>query len=202
MRTSILRALIEEYDQKRNYHSAGIDCQNATNPPAPTGPGKRGNTAVAIQAKFETSKYLQDEPSRTSGEPGKEIADEAIQFLSSRYQTKPFFLYLAFSGPHDQRVAAKQYMDKFERARIPLPKNFLPLHPFDNGEQTVRDELLAGFPRTEDEVRGHLHDYYAVMNALDGHIGRLLDHLKATGSTRIRSSFSPPIMDWQWVATD
>ena len=143
--------------------------------------GKRGNTAVAIQAKFDTNKYLQDEPSRTSGEPGKEIADDAIQFLSSRDQTKPFFLYLAFSGPHDPRVAAKRYMDKFDRARIPLPKNFRPLHPFDNGEQTVRDELLAGFPRTEDEVRGHLHDYYAVMNALDGHIGRLLDHLKAAG---------------------
>ena len=143
--------------------------------------GKRGNTAVAIQAKFEHNKYLADDPSRLSGEPGKEIADEAIQFLSSRERARPFFLYLAFSGPHDPRVAAQKYMDKFDRARIPLPKNFLPLHPFDNGEQTVRDEMLAGFPRSEGEIRGHLHDYYAVMNALDGHIGRILDHLKATG---------------------
>lgn len=143
--------------------------------------GKRGNTALNIQARFDHNKYLQDQPSRLSGEPGKEIVDEAIQFLDAREKTRPFFLYLAFSGPHDPRVAAKRYMDKFDRARIPLPVNYRPLHPFDNGEQTVRDELLAGFPRTEDEVRGHLHDYYAVMNALDGHIGRLLDHLKSTG---------------------
>lgn len=143
--------------------------------------GKRGNTALNIQARFDHNKYLQDQPSRQSGEPGKEIVDEAIQFLGAREKSKPFFLYLAFSGPHDPRVAARPYRDKFERARIPLPVNFRPLHPFDNGEQTVRDELLAGFPRTEEEVRGHLHDYYAVMNALDGHIGRLLDHLKTTG---------------------
>ncbi|MCC6539385.1 MAG: sulfatase-like hydrolase/transferase [Bryobacterales bacterium] len=143
--------------------------------------GKRGNTALNIQARFDHNKYLQDEPSRRSGEPGQEIVDEAIAFLGQRDQAKPFFLYLAFSGPHDPRVAAKPYMDKFDRARIPLPRNYRALHPFDNGEQLVRDELLAGFPRTEDEVRGHLHDYYAVMNALDGHIGRLLAHLKQTG---------------------
>ncbi|MBM3794945.1 MAG: DUF4976 domain-containing protein [Acidobacteria bacterium] len=109
------------------------------------------------------------------------MADEAIAFLTQRDPAKPFFLYLAFSAPHDPRVAAKPYMDRFERANLPLPRNYRPLHPFDNGEQLVRDELLAGFPRTEDEVRGHLHDYYAVMNALDGHIGRLLAHLKQTG---------------------
>ena len=90
-------------------------------------------------------------------------------------------MYLAFSNPHDERVAAKRYMDMYERDKIPLPKNYKPLHPFNNGEQFVRDELLAGFPRTEDEVRKHLHDYYAVISAMDHHIGRLLTTLKELG---------------------
>ncbi|MBI3680173.1 MAG: sulfatase-like hydrolase/transferase [Acidobacteria bacterium] len=137
--------------------------------------GKRGNTATLIQAKFDHNKYLSDNESRTSGEPGKDIADGAIDFLRRRKQDRPFFLYLAFSGPHDPRVAASRYMQMYDPARIPLPANYLPIHPFDNGEQTVRDELLAPWPRTESEIRKHLHDYYAVITAMDGHIGRLLE---------------------------
>ena len=143
--------------------------------------GKRGNTSPAIQALFDHDKYVKDQEDRTNGEPGKTIADEAIAFLKGRTSDKPVFMYLAFSNPHDPRVAAEKYKDKYERDKIPLPKNFRPLHPFNNGEQFVRDELLTGFPRTEDEVRKHLHDYYATITALDHHIGRLLAAVKDLG---------------------
>jgi arylsulfatase A-like enzyme len=46
---------------------------------------------------------------------------------------------------------------------------------------TIRDELLAPWPRTEAEVRKHLHDYYAVITGLDADIGRLLETLKTLG---------------------
>ena len=46
--------------------------------------GKRGNTALAIQAQFDHSQYLMDQQERTSGEPGREIVDSAIEFLGSR----------------------------------------------------------------------------------------------------------------------
>jgi arylsulfatase A-like enzyme len=69
----------------------------------------------------------------------------------------------------------------YERDKIPLPKDYKPLHPFDNGEQFCRDERLAPWPRTEDEVRKHLHDYYAVITAMDHHIGRLLATMKDLG---------------------
>jgi arylsulfatase A-like enzyme len=143
--------------------------------------GKRGNTSPAIQALFDHNKYVTDNEDRTSGEPGQTIVDEAIGFLKTRQRDKPVFMYLAFSGPHDPRVAAQKYMDLYERDKIPLPKNYRPLHPFNNGEQFVRDELLAEFPRTEKEVRKHLHDYYAVISAMDHHIGRLLAALKELG---------------------
>ncbi len=141
--------------------------------------GKRGNTALLIQQQFETNKYLQnDEQERRNGEPGKIIVDDAIAFLEQRKSDKPFCMYLAFGNPHDPRVAAKKYLDLYDRHQIPLPKNYLPLHPFNNGEQTVRDEQLAPWPRTEDEIRKQLHDYYAVISALDGHLGRLIETLK------------------------
>ncbi len=144
--------------------------------------GKKGNTAIEIQKRFDHNKYLKnDDAERRSGEPGKEIADEAITFIKERDDAKPFFMYLAFGNPHDPRVAAQKYREQYDTASIPLPKNYLPVHPFDNGWMTGRDESLAPWPRTEEVVREHLHDYYATITALDGHIGRLLATLDEQG---------------------
>jgi len=144
--------------------------------------GKRGNTALEIQARFEINKYLpNDEIDRKDGEPGRLIADEAIAFVKDRKDARPFFMYLAFGNPHDPRVAAPKYLDLYQRDAIPLPKNFLPQHPFDNGEMSIRDEKLSPWPRTEAEIRRHLHEYYAVITGMDHHMGRITAALKETG---------------------
>ncbi len=149
--------------------------------------GKRGNSATLIQAQFEINKYLvNDQADRTNGEAGQQIVDEAIEFITAQKDAKPFFMYLAFSNPHDPRVAAEKYLKLYDREKIPLPKNYLPVHPFNNGEMTVRDETLSPWPRTEDEIRKTLHEYYAVISGMDHHIGRLLqklDELKLTENT-------------------
>ncbi|MFN4258310.1 MAG: sulfatase-like hydrolase/transferase [Gemmataceae bacterium] len=142
--------------------------------------GKIGNTAREIHQRFDHTKYLNDQHDRTCGEPGQQIVDDALTFLKDKQDDKPFFLYLAFANPHDPRVAADKYLKMYQRDQIPLPKNYMPLHPFDNGEMTIRDEKLAPWPRTEDVVRHHLHDYYATITAMDHHIGRLLQYLKDT----------------------
>lgn len=147
--------------------------------------GKRGNTAQLIQATFDTNKYLKnDEDERRSGEPGREIVDDAIEFVRGRRRAsdgKPFFMYLAFGNPHDPRVAAASYRSQYDPAKFALPRNWLPLHPFDNGEQTIRDEKLLPWPRTEADLRATWHDYYATITAMDHHIGRLLAEMKTTG---------------------
>lgn len=145
--------------------------------------GKKGNTALNIQATFEHNAYLSnDEAERRSGEPGKECAEGAIKFLTQeRDKSRPFFMYVAFGNPHDPRVADKRYMDLYQRDAIPLPANYVPQHPLNIGSNTIRDELLAPFPRTPEVVREHLHDYFAVMSCLDEHIGRILATLKAQG---------------------
>jgi arylsulfatase A-like enzyme len=143
--------------------------------------GKRGNTALNIQEKFDHNLYIKENEDRTSGEPGKQIADDVTAFLKAKKDDKPFFMYLAFGNPHDPRVADKKYMDLYNRDKIPLPKNYKPVHPFDNGEMIVRDEQLLPWPRTEAGVRKELHEYYATITAMDGHIGRILQTLKELG---------------------
>lgn len=144
--------------------------------------GKRGNTAPLIQAKFEVNKYLKnDDAERRSGEPGREIVDAAVAFLKANPGPRPVFMYLAFGNPHDPRVPARSYLDRFDPDKLPLPKNFLSVHPFDNGELVVRDEQLLPWPRTEADVRRTLHEYHATVAGLDHHIGRLLAALEESG---------------------
>lgn len=144
--------------------------------------GKSGNTPHAVQSDFEHNRYLDnDEAERRSGQPGKSIADAAVEFLAGRDSKRPFFMYLAFANPHDPRIAAPEWRDRYDETALPLPANYLPLHPFDNGEMTIRDERLAAWPRSEAEIHRHLADYYATITCLDAQIGRVLDALRESG---------------------
>ncbi|MFZ2640750.1 MAG: sulfatase-like hydrolase/transferase [Verrucomicrobiia bacterium] len=143
--------------------------------------GKKGNTAPLIQAKFDYNLYINENLDRTCGEPGKMIADDTVKFLKEKKDGRPFFMYLAFANPHDPRVAAGNYLGLYQRDKVPLPRNWLPVHPFDNGEMIVRDERLLPWPRTEDDLRQTLHEYYAVVTAMDGYMGRILQTLKELG---------------------
>ena len=57
----------------------------------------------------------------------------------------------------------------------------MPEHPFDNGELRIRDEMLAAFPRTPEEMRQHLADYYATISHMDDEFGTILDVVKQRG---------------------
>jgi arylsulfatase A-like enzyme len=143
--------------------------------------GKRGNVAQQIQARFEHNSYIKEEVERSAGRPGRQIADDAISFLQARQADRPFLMYLAFEAPHDPRVPDPADLAPYDEAGPPLPANFLPLHPFDNGEMTVRDERLAPWPRQPCEIRRQLREYYAVITGLDRSIGRILATLEEQG---------------------
>jgi arylsulfatase A-like enzyme len=109
------------------------------------------------------------------------FSNAAIRLISEHERDEPFFLYLAYHAPHDPREAPKQYHDMYDPDAIALPPNFLPEHPFDNGELKVRDEQLAPWPRTPEVIRRHIADYYAAITHTDAQIGRVLDALEQTG---------------------
>jgi len=109
------------------------------------------------------------------------FSDEAIRFLRGRKDDRPFFCYISYTAPHDPRMAPEPYTRLYPPEKIDLPPNFLPEHPFDNGEMSIRDENLAPFPRTPDSIRQHLAAYYAMITHLDAQIGRVLDALEECG---------------------
>jgi arylsulfatase A-like enzyme len=109
------------------------------------------------------------------------ISEAGVRFLREHPADRPYFLYLAFLAPHDPRTMPREFREMYDPAAIELPPNFLPGHPFDNGELRVRDEMLAGFPRTEGETRRHLAEYYGMISHLDDRIGRVIDAVRARG---------------------
>jgi len=110
-------------------------------------------------------------------------ADNAVRFLKEQAAgDDPFFMYVSFNAPHDPRQSPKEYVDMYPPEKIALPPNYLPEHPFDQGERyTLRDETLAPFPRTPEAVKTHISEYYAIITYTDAAIGRILDALEATG---------------------
>jgi arylsulfatase A-like enzyme len=110
------------------------------------------------------------------------FADAAIGFLRNHDSKKPFFAYVAFTAPHDPRMPPETFREMYYRNLPPLPANFLPQHPFDNGMMKGgRDENLAPWPRTEAIIRDQLAEYYGLITHMDGQIGRILEALKQTG---------------------
>ncbi|NOX89075.1 MAG: sulfatase-like hydrolase/transferase, partial [Calditrichaeota bacterium] len=109
------------------------------------------------------------------------FADAAVEFVKNYDRENPFFLYVAFTAPHDPRQAPAEFRKIYDPAKIDLPPNFMPRHPFDNGETDVRDERLAAMPRSPEEIKQHIADYYAIISHLDSQIGKILDVLEKTG---------------------
>ena len=143
--------------------------------------GKPGNEyTVGIEA-FDTDVHHADkEPVQRRGSSERH-ADDTIKFLKERKGDQPFYIYFAPPVPHDPRVAAPEFHKLYDPAKVPLLPAFMPLHPFDNGEMTVRDEKLAPWPRTPEDTRQQLADYYACVTGLDYHVGRVFAELKASG---------------------
>lgn len=107
------------------------------------------------------------------------FADSAVEFLNSASSDKPYFLYVAFTAPHDPRQPQEPLGGRTKETRPPLPANFMPQHPFDNSALIIRDENLGAWPRTEDIVRDQLAEYYGLIEHLDSQVGRILKAAKA-----------------------
>jgi arylsulfatase A-like enzyme len=111
------------------------------------------------------------------------FADETIRFLK-QHRGGPFFCYVPFDAPHDPHIVPRNFPIKYDAAKMPLPANFLPQHPWNNGEMVIRDEQLLPWPRPPAKVREMNAEYYRYISYLDAQVGRILDALDASPYAR------------------
>lgn len=155
---------------------------------------------------WEKRSYLpiySDAPWFEDGEPAdlpedfyssKFIVDKAIEYLEEGESDKPFLAYLAFQAVHIPVQAPREFIEKYEgiyaegwdalrKARFEsvIARGLLP-------ESTVlgpMPEGLRDWDALSDEERVLFAKSMAVnaamIDAMDFHIGRFIDHLKATG---------------------
>lgn len=130
----------------------------------------------------------QAEPGKGVGlqpDNSRNIANGAIRAIQTAPKGKPLFLHVNFAFPHDPRQWPTGMKDRYSAAKMPLPANFAPQHPFDHGNIDGRDELLLPTPRVPSEVREELAIYYAMITDLDAQLGRIIDALPAPDDTII-----------------
>ncbi|MFI3269404.1 MAG: sulfatase-like hydrolase/transferase [Rikenellaceae bacterium] len=124
-------------------------------------------------------------PSETSEYVGPHSTDifgkAAVDFIDSYDCEKPLLMYIAFHAPHDTRNYTEKYKDMYDPADIPLPVNFREEHPFDNGDLYVRDERLAPYPRTKENTKSQIADYYRTITHVDDKVGEIVEALKRKG---------------------
>lgn len=168
------------------------------------GTGKWHNEKSAFEASFQNAKNvflggMADHYNIAVCDPGPDgkllkpekkgfstdlFADAAIGFIDNYARAKrqePFFCYVAFTVPHDPYSPRPDYIDRYPAGSLPLPGNFMPLHPFAFDHLTVRDENLSPWPRTPEIIRAALADYYGLVTHLDERIGDIIETLKKNG---------------------
>jgi arylsulfatase A-like enzyme len=91
--------------------------------------------------------------------------DQVVDYLKNKaaHRTAPFFAYIGFNAPHDPRQSPREYLERYPQNSIEIPPNYLPEHPFDQGDARIRDEVLAPFPRTKEAVQLHRREYYSLI---------------------------------------
>jgi arylsulfatase A-like enzyme len=125
---------------------------------------------------FRTQAPYPVEPDAVATRHSSELfSDAAINFLQQQSGPDPFLMYVAYTVPHDPRSAPDEFRKIYSPEKIRVPASFVPVHPFDNGELKIRDEMLAPFPRTPGVIQQHIADYYATITHMDAQIGRVID---------------------------
>lgn len=151
------KSLVRIFQEARGIFAGGM-----TNP-------MKANLSDVVDGKLGTPKLAPKHACAV-------FADEAIGFLNRKHD-RPFFCYVPFDAPHDPHVVPDDFPITVDPEQIPLPPNFLPQHPFNNGDMALRDEALLPWPRDPKSVRTMIAGYYRYISYLDSEIGRILDAL-------------------------
>ena len=188
---SLVPANLPEFTMAAVFNRAGYDTMRTC---------KKGNSYDGANKQFtvvrDASKRGGTEESGSAWH-GKQVLD----YLNEREKANdqdPFLIYFGFSHPHDTRDGTPELLAKYgsinhtkqttlpepNDKQPPMPPNWLPKHPFENGHLNVRDEVaVSGVWKNRDEatIRNELGREFACSENIDIQIGKVLDKLEAMG---------------------
>lgn len=110
-----------------------------------------------------------------------------LEFLRERDASRPFFIHMSFQRPHAPIAPAQEFYDMYDPDRLTLPDSAIDWFErrFEGKPDHLRDRLLRGcsYPLAADQptLRRCLASYYGLISAIDREIGRVIEHLEASG---------------------
>ena len=170
------------YEQTRGWYGAGAGKLPLTNPVDHRGHPVTGYNGWVF--KDDAGKSLPERGVGLTPNISEQFADAAIELIQQPFLNRPFFLHVNFTAPHDPRLLPRSYEAAYDAAKLPLPKNFAPEHPFDHGNLRGRDEVLLPRPLTPALIRNELAAYYALVEHMDAQIGRITTALEKSGQAK------------------
>lgn len=109
------------------------------------------------------------------------FAGVTCDFIKNHDGEKPFYTYTSFMAPHDPRTMPDEFRDMYDVEKISLPDNFMAYHPIEYANTACRDEVLAPYPRTVEDTKQQLLEYYAMITHIDAEVGKVIQSLKDKG---------------------
>jgi N-acetylglucosamine-6-sulfatase len=123
------------------------------------------------------------------------VTDLALDWLKKQSPAKPWALCVGHKAPHSFYTPEEKYAHAFDSVRVPYPATAFAL---DGKPQWIKERLRTWhgiygplfewrkeFPDERPEAvrdfEAMVHGYWGTVLSVDDSMGRLLDHLKATG---------------------
>ncbi len=108
------------------------------------------------------------------------VAENGIRMMKRFAATgRPWQLQIQWLVPHDPYIPSKKYLDRYDAAKIPVPKSFY--DNFEGKPELNKRESETWGKVTEDDYREGRAHYYAFCEEVDAQIGRVLEALRETG---------------------
>lgn len=109
------------------------------------------------------------------------IADEAIDFLETRDETRPFFLWTSFTKPHPPFDPCRDFWDLYDNIPLPPPVTG---DWSETAEETPQGFLAGAYENTNMHLLGKeqrmaaKRAYYACITQVDYQLGRIFGALR------------------------
>lgn len=142
--------------------------------------GKRDTNdarSVLVSGVCERSVQIDFDETVTAG------AIQHLYDLARSKDTRPFFLQVSYTHPHEPYLCRKEYWDLYEGVDIPMPRvPALSANAHDTHSRRLLNDFAMLDRRFADEdiVRAR-RAYYGSISYIDAMVGQVLDTLAATG---------------------
>src|SRR5690625_2734554 len=78
---------------------------------------------IPLHSFEESGEYPPERAVITEKHATERFCDAGVQFIEEYDKDSPFFMYMAFTSPHDPRIAPQKYRAVYHPVDLPLPQN-------------------------------------------------------------------------------